>query len=358
MTSGKIGDWSKSGALYDEWQISAILDELGIEQDSETDAVFMCLCPFHKNTNTPSFAVNKENGTYICFSPACDVHGSLLGLVQKITGLSLFPAKRMIMKHAGNGKSLEKRVEDIFEKRNELPAFDIDIINRMHDDLWGSPAQEYMHNRGFNDETLAHFQIGYSKNKQLVAIPVHDWQGDPVGVIGRTLVGKRFENSENLPTKSTIFNIHRAKRYGERVIVVEAAIDAMLIHQAGFPYVVATCGGFFTESHRQLLNRHFNEIIIMTDFDDYEKNRDLKCRKCENTCLGHNPGQALGLKIQNSMLNKRIRWAATSYGIIYPRGEKDPGGLTPEEIRECINNSISAAEMQIWRNNIPEMAII
>lgn len=358
LTFTAIGNWSKSTDQYSEQQISSVIQELGIDLIGETDAVFLCLCPFHRNTDTPSFAVNKENGTYICFSPACDVHGNLLSLISKITKLGFYPAKRMIDRYRDTNANLAYAVQDIFDKKQELAPFDINIINRMADSFWNSPAHNYMRNRGFNDETLAHFQIGYSINKGLVAVPVHDWNGIPVGVIGRTIEGKRFENSKELPTRKTLFNANRAKKHGEKVIVVEASFDAMLIHQAGFPNVVATCGGFFTDAHQQLLNRYFNEIIIMTDNDNPDEHTSAYCKKCENTCTGHNPGRALGIKIADKMRNKRVRWASYDYGIIYPHNAKDPGDMTEQERAQCITNSISAAEMELWKKDFKELSRI
>jgi hypothetical protein len=356
MISGNKVDWSKSNEIYTEGQIASVAEELGIEIISDTDSVFLALCPFHRNTDTPSFAINKENGTFYCFNSACNMSGGLLKLVMQLANLTIFPAKRLIRKYEGEQKSISQQVEDLFAKKDELPSFSQDVINRMADSLWDSPALEYMHGRGFNDRTLAHFEVGYSAAKGLVVVPVHDWEGTPVGVIGRTLVGKRFENSEGLPTKRTMFNVNRAKRCGERVIVVESSMDAMLVHQAGFPYVVATCGGFFTDSAQQLLNRYFNEIIIMTDNDDPDAHRSVSCRKCENTCVGHSPGRALGEKIADTMKHKRIRWATYDYGIVYPHNAKDVGDLEQEEISKCIENAVSSAEYEMWKKDFPDLA--
>jgi DNA primase len=264
----------------------------------------------------------------------------------------------LIGKYKDHEISIEQQVEDIFSKKDLLPNFGQEVINKMVDSFWDSPAHTYMLDRGFSDSTMAHFQVGYSLKKNLVAVPIHDWDGNPVGVIGRTLIGKRFENSERVPTRKTLFNLHRAKKTGEKVIVVESSMDAMRIHQAGFPFVVATCGGFFTEAHQQLLNRYFNEIIIMTDNDDPDKLRTLNCNKCANTCSGHNPGRALGDKIVNTMRHKRIRWATYDYGVIYPHNAKDAGDMTEEEIQKCIGGAISAAEMEIWRREFPKMSLI
>lgn len=353
MISGQMAGWSESLDSYSDKQIYSVLVELGVDVVSETDSVWLCLCPFHRNTSTPSFAVNKTNGLYLCFNGGCEEKGSLLSLVMKVGSMKIFPAKRLISKFENNEISFEKEINDIFDAKNVLPSFPQDLINEMADRLWTSPAYEYMRGRGFDDKTLAYFQIGYSEKKKLVAIPVHDWDAMPVGVIGRTLIGKRFENSKNIPTKKTLFNIHRAKKVSDKVVVVESAMDAMRIHQAGFPNVVSTNGGWFTESHQQILNKYFNEIIIMTDNDSPEDHRMTNCKKCSNTCIGHSPGRVLGEKISNAMNNKRVKWASAGYGVLLPNGAKDPGDLTESQISDCIANAVSSIEYEFWKNDVP-----
>lgn len=358
MTSGMKDDWLKATNLYTDTQIAAVLQEIGVEEVSETDTVFMCYCPFHRNTDTPSFAVNKENGTYICFSPSCDVKGKLVSLVMQVSRLNIFQAKRLIEKNEGAKIPLEQQINDIFEKKNEMTSFPADKINEMSDAFWNSPAHEYMKGRGFTDKTMSYFQVGYSQSKGLVAVPVHDWEGNPVGVIGRTIEGKRFQNSKKIPTHKTLFNIHRAKKTGEKVIIVESSMDAMRLHQIGFPNVVATCGGFFTNSHAQLISRYFNQAIIMTDNDDPKEHISIHCKKCENTCMGHNPGRALGEKMIKELKWVRWKWAAYDEGIIYPHNAKDVGDMTDEEIIQCVNNAVSAAEMEIWKKDYPHLAMV
>lgn len=353
MISGQMADWSEPLNTYDEKQVYSVLAELGVDVLSETDTVWLCLCPFHRNTATPSFAVNKTSGLYLCFNGGCEEKGNFLSLVMKLGNLKIFPAKRLIAKFKGSSVSASKEIEDLFEKKDPLPSFPQDLINEMADRFWNSPACEYMHSRGFEDKTLSYFQIGFSEKKQLVAIPVHDWNALPVGVIGRTIVGKRFENSKNIPTKSTLFNIHRAKKVSDKVVIVESAMDAMLIHQAGFPNVVSTNGGWFTDSHRQLINKYFNEVIIMTDNDDPNDHKILDCKKCKNTCLGHSPGRVLGEKISNALPNKRVKWASSGYGVLFPNGAKDAGDMTKHEISDCIKNAISSIEYEFWKKDIP-----
>ena len=183
---------------------------------------------------------------------------------------------------------------------------------------------------------------------------MYNAKGLPIGVIGRTASSeqKAFKNSKGLPTSKTLWNIHNAKRTGDTVIVCEASFDGMKIAQAGYPNVVACLGGNFSEYHEQQLGMYFSRIIIMTDFDDKEKHRYVNCRKCMvkglQTCVGHNPGRALGQKIADKMKGKQILWAAYDHKIIFPDGAKDADDSGTPAVRQCIKNAVSNMEYQSW----------
>jgi DNA primase len=125
-----------------------------------------------------------------------------------------------------------------------------------------------------------------------------------------------------------MFNIHRAKKIGDHVIIVESSFDAIRVHQSGFPNVVATLGGHISPDNINLLNRYFNKITIMTDADE--------------------AGRVLGRNISNKLKNKDILWASYEYGKIYPHGVKDAGDMTEDEIRSCIKNAVSDIEYRSW----------
>jgi DNA primase len=344
---------------YTDGQVESVLSEIGIPVVSSTDTNLLCLCPYHRNTDSPAMSIDKMTGAWMCFAPHCDEKGNLSRLVQDKTKGNPFVSKRLIEKHRGAEPSPKSYLDDLFKKKEDvLPTFSQDVLNRLADDFWGSPAQEYMHNRGFDDKTLAYFSIGYSVLKNMVTIPVHDKDGNPVGIVGRSITEKRFKNSKNLPTKKVPFNVHRSKKYHGPVIIVESSMDAMRVHQAGFPCVIATNGSIFSEYHIQIISRHWNDVIIMTDFDDHNEHRDLKCNKCINTCIGHNPGRALGEKMVRSLPGKSVKWAAYDYGIIYPNGAKDAGDLSIDEIQKCINNAVSDLEYLMWKKDFPLLNIV
>lgn len=345
--------------IYSPGQVDSVLHEIGLDVRGETETNLLVLCPFHRNTDSPSLSVDKDKGLYLCFSPVCDERGTLEKLVAYMTRSDPFVVKRIIDKHETPGTPISKQVEDLLAKKVEFPKFDIQVMNRMADDLWGSLGETYMvEERKFNPKTLAYFGVGYSVRNDMIAIPLHTWDSELVGIIGRSRVGKVFKNSDKLPTSKVLFNAHRAKRHGDTVIVVESSMDAMRVHQAGYPHVVATNGGFFTEWHRQTLDRYFNNIIIMTDMDDPSKHKAPFCKKCTNTCLGHNPGRALGEKIILALPNKRIRWASYDYHVIYPDNAKDAGDMTDEQIKRCIDNSISSVEWAFWKKEVPLFSLI
>ncbi len=345
--------------IFTAGQVEAVLNEIGVDVRGETDTNLLCLCPFHKNTDSPSFSVAKDTGLYLCFSPICDERGTLPKLVAEMTRNNPFVVKRIIKKHEKPGIPIAKQVEDLLAKNDDLPKFSQDTMNRLSDDLWNSKGEKYLvEKRKLSPTTLAHFGVGYSIKNDMIAIPLHDWNGELVGIIGRSTEGKKFKNSDKLPTSKTLFNVHRAKKLAGPLVIVEASISAMRVHQAGHPKVIATNGGFFTEHHKQLIDRYFDEIIIMTDFDDPEEHRSPLCKKCTNTCMGHNPGRALGEKIVKVLPNKRIRWGSYDHHVIYPNDAKDPDALDDKDIMVCIENSITSIEWNFWKAEVPIYALI
>lgn len=345
--------------VYSPGQIEAVLNEIGVDVRGETNTNLLALCPFHRNRDSPSFSVSKDNGLYLCFTPGCDERGTLPKLVAIMTKANPYEVKRLINSHETPGVPISQQVEDLLAKNDDIPEFSMNTMNMLMDDLWNSKGEKYLvEKRKLTPKTLAHFGVGYSIKNDLVTIPLHDWNGRLVGIIGRSTEGKRFKNSDKLPTSKTLFNVHRAKKLTGPLVIVEASMDAMRIHQAGHPKVVATNGGFFTEYHKQLIERYFDELIIMTDDDDPEEHRSVLCRKCSNTCLGHNPGRALGEKIVKDLSNKKIRWAAYAHHVIFPNGAKDPGALEDNEIMTCIDNSISSIEWQFWKKESERFALI
>lgn len=319
---------------------------------SDTYTHFLAYCPFHNNTDSPAFAIDKKKGLWTCFNPSCESKGTLYMLLGRLKGLNYFEATRLILKN----KNVEKRA--LTERLGEVRAEPVDFVEfpagpveRMAEEFWQyiGPMGYMLNQRGFTEETLKHFGVGYSHKRDMVIVPMHEPSGKfLIGFIGRSIQEKVFKNSNNLPKSKTLWNYHRARKHGETVIIVESSFDAMRIHQAGYPNVVAALGGHLSEHHVEQLGKTFSTIVIMTDFDKriYRPN----CGKCRHLkeCEGHRPGRELGWKIAEALKNKKIMWAAYDDTCVYPHGAKDAGDMTDEEIRQCLRNATSHFAYSRW----------
>lgn len=346
-------DWEEDVKdVYSESQVEAVLRFCDIEVDSETYSHFLAYCPFHGNTDTPALEIDKSKGLFYCFNPSCNITGGLEDLLRLTKGLNPFQATRVILKYKSSAiESFESRMKKALTKKPEFVEFPQEILDRTYSDFKGSVGESYMLGRHFTHETLDYFRIGYSAKQNMVVVPMHDPSGMPIGLIGRTATTdeKRFKNSLNLPKSLTAWNFHRAKQTGDTVIVCEASFDAMRIHQAGYPNVIALLGGHVTPHHLEQINRTFSTVIIMTDMD--KKKFYPNCRKCNyRECSGHRPGRDLGRAIADGLQNKRVLWAVYSADMLFPmdplagyrdKPAKDASDMTDSEIRTCLRNAVS-----------------
>jgi DNA primase len=267
-----------------------------------------------------------------------------------------YQIERTLVKYKGQHVDMTERLTKLLESKPVYEPFSKHVLEHTREQFPGSPGEAYMHDRGFTDETLSHFSIGYSAKQNMVVVPMHDPDGMPIGLIGRTASKheKEFKNSKNLPKSRTAWNYHRAKRLGDTIIICEASFDAMRIHQAGFPNVIALLGGSVTPWHLEQINKVFSKVIIMTDFDKPMKRAN--CRLCKNKrfapgavrCEGHRPGRELGRSIAKGLPNKKILWAAFDDTCVYPHGAKDASDMTDSEIYQCLSNAVSNFEYAQW----------
>lgn len=317
-------------SLYTPSHIKAIIKGLGLNIVGESNDNLVLYCPFHNNTHTPCFYISERTGAWLCFNPSCGEAGSVKELVKKILKKNEFEVIRFILSKKSEADDVfEDTLNSLFEDKPDFEEFSQETLDKLYQELGASQeAKEYFNARGITEESMHYFKLGYSNKRGMVIVPVHSPDGMPVGLVGRSITEKRFKNSTNLPKNKTMFNIHRAKRIGEHVIIVESTFDAIRVHQAGFPNVVATLGGHLSKENIALLNRYFNKVTIMTDADL--------------------AGRELGLSIANRLKNKDVLWASCEYGKIYPHDAKDAGDMTEKEIILCIKNAVSDIEYRSW----------
>lgn len=253
---------------YAEEQIRRVLAGSGITVESEVDSDFIIFCPFHGNHRTPAGEVDKNTGIFFCFSchKACD----LIELIMHTSGRTYFEAARYI-KSKEDGRNISELISAQLEKEPEFVEFDEFTIRRLNAAALDSPrAMRYFNGRLITEDSVRKFQLGYSDKRDMVTIPVHSPDGMCVGFVGRSVEGKEFKNSPKLPKSKTLFNLSRVKT-SRTVYVVESSFDAIRLDQCGMP-AVATLGASVNGTQIQLLQKYFNEIVVIADNDEAGSN--------------------------------------------------------------------------------------
>lgn len=278
---------------------------------------FKGLCPFH-GEKTPSFTVTPGRETWKCFG--CGRGGDIFNFIMERDGVDFPTALRSLAGRAGIEMSERTSREDAQRKRfrDALEA----AVSFYHQVLTSHPsgaaARDYLHGRGFSDDTISAYQLGwapdawdalssaltrrrsiaqadlegaglvsrrrsgngaYDRFRGRVIFPIRDAVGGATGLAGRIL-GPQTEDSGpkylNSPQTAlfdkgrTLYLIDRAKsaiRRSGRAVLVEGNTDALMAHQAGFENVVCSMGTALTAGQVELLTRYAPRIALAYDVD-------------------------------------------------------------------------------------------
>jgi DNA primase len=183
-----------------------------------------------------------------------------------ISGRTYFESARFIK----SKESQSDIVSDLERKLYEKPVyvqFDQIVIKRLNQQALESPrAMRYYEGRLITEDSVKKFSLGFSEKQDMVTIPVHSPDGVEVGFVGRSVEGKDFKNTPGLPKSKILFNLHRVKT-SSKVYIVESSFDAIRLDQCGFP-AVATLGANVSNVQIDLLQKYFNNIIVIADNDE------------------------------------------------------------------------------------------
>ena len=257
---------------YTKEQIKRVLTGSGVTVESELDADFMIFCSFHNNHRTPAGEVQKDSGMFFCFS--CQKSADLIELVMHTSGRTYFESARFIKSKESEG-NLEQDINKALYQKPEFVLFDELILKRLYNNLVSSDrAKDYFRYRKIELSSWSKFSLGYSEKQDMVTVPVHSPDGMPIGFVGRSIEGKEFKNTPGLPKSKTLFNLNRVKML-DSVYVVESSFDAIRLDQVGLS-AVATLGANVSNTQIELLQKYFNNIIVIADNDEAGGNMKSK----------------------------------------------------------------------------------
>ncbi|MCY4576904.1 MAG: DNA primase [Candidatus Kaiserbacteria bacterium] len=263
------------------------------------------LSPF-TSEKTPSFFVDPEEGVYYCFSS--QKGGDIFSFVQDTEGVDFKEALRILADRAG----IALTATPTSNKQNNAPLYHtLESAATLYQQKLTDEVRQYLIGRGISEQSIQEWGIGYApdawnticskqspnraeqvtagmcvenKEKQSVydrfrnrvQFPFYDEQGRVIGFSGRIYgesEGAKYINSPESPLfdkSSFLYGLHRAKPHIRKhnvAILTEGPIDAIMVHQAGYPMAVATSGTAITERHLQKLQRLSNRLLLILDGD-------------------------------------------------------------------------------------------
>lgn len=292
------------------------------------------LCPFHDD-RTPSFMVSPARNYCKCF--ACGEGGSPVGFIMKHEQLSYPDALRYLAKKYGIKIEEKELTQEEIQSRGDRES--MFILNEWARDwfkkqLWETQDGKaiglaYFRNRGFRDDILEKFQVGYCPNSKKVSLsgdalkegyqerylvnnqnemeprlsvgtglslkredgslrdrffgrvmwPIFTASGRVAGFGGRVLdaatkgVAIKYQNSPESIIYSKrkelfgLFQARQAIRKADLCYLVEGYTDVMAMHQQGIENVVSSSGTALTADQIHLIHRITNNITVIFDGD-------------------------------------------------------------------------------------------
>lgn len=279
------------------------------------------LCPFHDD-RTPSFMVSPSKNICKCF--ACGKGGTPVHFIMEHEQLSYPDALRYLAKkYHIEVKEREQTDEEKAEQSERESMFVVNewanewFQQQMNDTLDGRAiGLAYFRQRGFRDDLIKKFQLGYCPDKydaqwqagkaagynedyllktglcirneagktydrfrNRVIFPIHTISGKVVGFGGRVLdsrtkgVQVKYQNSPEsviYSKKRELYGLFFAKKEivkQDLCYLVEGYTDVMAMHQQGVENVVASSGTALTHEQIRAIHRFTENIVVIYDGD-------------------------------------------------------------------------------------------
>jgi len=127
---------------------------------------YLGLCPFHTE-KTPSFTVSAEKQMYHCFG--CGKGGNIFTFLMEMDKVSFVEAVKSLASKAGVDIPEESRPatqeQTEFENFYSICRFaGMHFFRNLTESEEGKEALKYFYKRGFTDETIRTFGLGYAMN--------------------------------------------------------------------------------------------------------------------------------------------------------------------------------------------------
>lgn len=334
------------------------------------------LCPFH-DEKSPSFSVSPSKGICKCFS--CGKGGNSVHFIMEHEQLSFYEALKYLGKKY-NIEIVEKELNDE-QKQAQSDRESMFIMNGYAQQYFTKTLYEnpdgiaiglaYFRERGFRDDIIKKFQLGYSLDRRdafsqeamrngykkeylvktgltlendaqqltdrfrgRVMFPVHSLSGKIVAFGGRILkkdekMAKYLNSPESTiyHKSNELYGIYLAKQAivkNDRCFLVEGYTDVLSMHQTGIENVVASSGTALTPGQIRMIHRFTPNITVIYD------------------------GDAAGIKASIRGIDLLLKEGMNIKVLLLPDGE-DPDSFSKKQNATSFNEYIKQNEVDFIR---------
>ncbi len=280
------------------------------------------LCPFH-DEKTPSFSVSPAKNIYKCFG--CGKGGNPVNFIMEIENLTYYEALKFLAKKYHIEIEEEELTPEQIAQRTERESMmavtewaQQHFCQNLYETQEGqSIGMSYFQHRGFHEDTIRKFQLGYALDKRdaytvlaqqkgfkrdnlekvgltivkdgnyafdrfhgRAIFPIHSISGKVIGFGGRALKKDDVAKYQNSPDSeiyhksNVLYGIFFAKNAiikEKKCYIVEGYADVLSMVQAGVQNIVAPCGTALTVEQIRLLRR----IVPSVDADKIDGNKNI-----------------------------------------------------------------------------------
>ena len=270
---------------------------------------YKACCPFH-NEKTPSFTVSPRKGFYHCFG--CSAHGTAITFLMEYSRYSFMDAIEELASRAGmevprtgGAGRPSQELEPLYQCMEAACDWYRKALSE------SEQAQEYIRQRGLNDEACKEYLIGYAppgysniekemegrfsreillkvgllsnkegriydKFRNRLMFPIRDYRGRTLGFGGRVIDPEdkpKYLNSPETPLfhkSRVLYGVHEMQqRRGspKYLVLTEGYMDVVGLAQGGVHNALATLGTATTENHIRQLGRFCRVFVFCFDGD-------------------------------------------------------------------------------------------
>ncbi|WP_243386294.1 DNA primase [Bacillus kexueae] len=277
------------------------------------------LCPFH-GENTPSFSVSPEKQIYHCFG--CGAGGNVFSFLMQLEGMTFTEAVARLAERSdislpdtiltldSESSKTNSDTERMIEANELIKKFYHHLLLNTKE---GQQALNYLLERGFTEELIRTFEIGYAlkswdfitkflvkrgykpellekagiviqkedgtyfdRFRDRIMFPIKNHQGKTIAFSGRVLQKDDQPKYLNSPEtaifnkRKILYNFHLARlhiRKQQEVVLFEGFADVISAVKSGVRHSIATMGTSLTDEQAKIISRNAQTVVICYDSD-------------------------------------------------------------------------------------------